>query len=726
MSTHPLPPRPEIFVSTTSTDLHSCRQRISDGLLTLGCVPVVQEYFPPDTHTVRVMLREKISACDAVIHLAGECYGAEPHERAPGEPRRSYTQLEYDLARELQKPVYIFVCGEGFPYDPHPPEPEELRALQRAHRTTLMAGDALYLPIRDPQDLEVHVRELQTRVEKLGKELSRTRSWLGRGVAAALVALALIGTVLYFQQQRTHQTEQRVAAMTDELGRYRAAVKAIADQYGKDLEPGRTFTAQEKLDRALATVAGEMKVSVGELRTWTTLFVAQTRSNPGADFYDRALADFAEQKFAEATQNATKAAEQYRTARTAAETEATAASARAREARDKERTAWTLAGRSEFVAGRYPTAIPPYQQALGLVDEKAEPLVWCEAAQNLERALHSQGRYAEAEPLARRTVELRTALRGPEQSDTLFSISCLASLLREKGELVAAEPLLRQTLKTRERVLGAEHPDTLNSVNDLANLAAAKADYAEAEALYRRALATRKKLLGAENPDTLTSVNNLAALLKDKGDYAEAEPLYRQTLELREKTLGADHPDTLGSVGNLAVLLRNKNDRAGAEPLYRRALAGFERTLGAEHPNTLSSANNLANFLLDKVEAEQLHRRTLEIRERTLGKDHPDTLASVNNLADLLKNKGDLAAAEILLARALEANERTRGRNHPETIRVAYNFSVLRALQWRFPEAVRLAQQAVDGAKVSLPAGHPHRLDYEKWLTAFSGITPAP
>ena len=65
------------------------------------------------------MLRGKIAACDAVIHLAGECYGAEPVHREPAAPRRSYTQMEYDLARELGKPLYVFLCGQGFPYLRH-------------------------------------------------------------------------------------------------------------------------------------------------------------------------------------------------------------------------------------------------------------------------------------------------------------------------------------------------------------------------------------------------------------------------------------------------------------------------------------------------------------------------------------------------------------------------------------------------------------------------------
>ena len=215
--------RPEIFISATSRDLRTCRQLVRDALLTLGCVPVVQDHFAPDSRTVREMLHARLAACDAVIHLAGCCYGAEPQERNdPAAPRRSYTQLEFDVARELKKPLYTFLCAEEFPYDPHEPEPEELRLLQQRHRAALTAGDNLYLPIGSPHQLELRVRELQTRLEQLSRDLKRTRSWLARGVAAALVALALVGVVLLFQHQRGQRTEQRAAHAETEIEALRA------------------------------------------------------------------------------------------------------------------------------------------------------------------------------------------------------------------------------------------------------------------------------------------------------------------------------------------------------------------------------------------------------------------------------------------------------------------------------------------------------------------------
>jgi hypothetical protein len=46
--------------------------------------------------------------------------------------------LEYDLAVELGKPVYVFLTADGFPTDPHEPEDEERTRLQAEHRLRLI------------------------------------------------------------------------------------------------------------------------------------------------------------------------------------------------------------------------------------------------------------------------------------------------------------------------------------------------------------------------------------------------------------------------------------------------------------------------------------------------------------------------------------------------------------------------------------------------------------
>jgi hypothetical protein len=94
-----------VFISATSKDLGTVRELVKQALLTMGCMPIEQTNFPPDYRGVREMIEEKIAGCEAVIHIVGIRYGAEPDPSTlpEGAARRSYTQMEADIARKLGK-----------------------------------------------------------------------------------------------------------------------------------------------------------------------------------------------------------------------------------------------------------------------------------------------------------------------------------------------------------------------------------------------------------------------------------------------------------------------------------------------------------------------------------------------------------------------------------------------------------------------------------------------
>jgi formylglycine-generating enzyme required for sulfatase activity len=141
------------------------------------------------------MLRKTIEQCDAMIHIVGEYYGWEPSERKVDEPRRSYTQMEYEAARELGIPVFLFLCKDNFPFHQHAPEDPEKRALQKRYREELAKSNYLYTEVATPEELELKVVEalsifLQERNSKTKRPLS-TLAILGI-VATAVVLSGLL------------------------------------------------------------------------------------------------------------------------------------------------------------------------------------------------------------------------------------------------------------------------------------------------------------------------------------------------------------------------------------------------------------------------------------------------------------------------------------------------------------------------------------------------------
>jgi hypothetical protein len=101
-----------VFISAATPELGSVRKLVETALKTNDYHAVEQTTFPPDYRDLVDKLRERIQSCDAVVHIAGYCYGAEPPSRPVDAPRRSYTQREHDIAVGLGMPVYVFLTGE--------------------------------------------------------------------------------------------------------------------------------------------------------------------------------------------------------------------------------------------------------------------------------------------------------------------------------------------------------------------------------------------------------------------------------------------------------------------------------------------------------------------------------------------------------------------------------------------------------------------------------------
>ncbi len=134
---------PTVFVSATSRDLKSYRAVVAEWARSRGYEPIVQDEFPvqSDYGTILQMLRERLDPCDAVIHLAGLFYGFGPINRPAGEARRSYTQLEYELAKVHRRQVFRFIARPDYEPDNPIQQSEEEAELQHHHRRRLMYGN---------------------------------------------------------------------------------------------------------------------------------------------------------------------------------------------------------------------------------------------------------------------------------------------------------------------------------------------------------------------------------------------------------------------------------------------------------------------------------------------------------------------------------------------------------------------------------------------------------
>lgn len=77
-----------VFISAVSKELGTVRKLVKKALEDSGYHAVEQDNFPLDYRELTDKLRRQIESCDAVIHIAGHCYGAEPRQRPAAQHRQ--------------------------------------------------------------------------------------------------------------------------------------------------------------------------------------------------------------------------------------------------------------------------------------------------------------------------------------------------------------------------------------------------------------------------------------------------------------------------------------------------------------------------------------------------------------------------------------------------------------------------------------------------------------
>jgi len=289
------------------------------------------------------------------------------------------------------------------------------------------------------------------------------------------------------------------------------------------------------------------------------------------------------------------------------------------------------------------------------------------------------------------------------------------------GLYAHAQTLLQQAVDIRRRVLGPENPDTLRSMSNLSRTLDHEGHYAEAETLIRQTLDIERRVLGPEHLDTVWSISNLGVSLTRDGRYGDAEKLLREALDARRRVLGPDHPQTLVSMSNLATVLADEHQFVEAEKLLRETVAVKRRVLGTDNPDTIVSMNNWGSVLNSEgkyTEAEKLFQEALDTRRRVLGPEHPQTLVSMLNLADTMTKMGQYGEAENMLKQTLEIQRRVLGSEHPYTAVTTYNLGSLAAHLGHRDDALSLVRSAVDHG---LPVGIALGMDKDPDLQSLHG-----
>jgi tetratricopeptide (TPR) repeat protein len=744
-----MPERPyRVFLSATSADLKSLRalatatlESNADKICPHGRLEVVvQETFPPDYRAVWDMLRQKILDCDAVICLVGFVYGSEPANPPPGMRRRSYTQLEFDIARILGKPIFLFPAVDPAALDTFQ-EADDLRKLQENYREELKTVDQL--------------RNSFCTKEELVERLQRLR--LPRHVAAPPTTrkpnnlpYRSLGRLFKGRDQFLADLRARLGASDGRAVGVLAAQALhglggvgktrLAVEYGWRNESDYTAllfvvaSSIADLRRNLAELCGPLVLDLKEVEgvkeeetrvaaavhwlethpNWF-LILDNVDSDDVAREAERLLTHLRWGHVVITSRIKNWGADVERLELDVLDPDDSAAFLLERTARDRLHTTG-----DESVARELARAL----DGLALALEQAGAFICtvrCSLAQYLAR-------WRSQEPLVLEWFD-EHQMKYPKSVATTWQttwdqLSPAARALMEILAWFAPDPIPEtaitgETTRTIavKALRGADVSLSLAELEKYSLVTRESAGDGWALLVHRLVQEiTRRRLPGDLRQRRLESGLQLVDAAAtgwpdDVRSWPVREPLsphIRALVDAGEKA-GIDEP-TARLMNDLAGLLWTKALYPQAEPLYRRALAIGERSLGPDHTTVATHLSNLALLLKDTnrpAEAEPLFRRALAIDERSYGPDHPEVATDVNNLAVLLQATNRLAEAEPLFRRALAIGERSLGPDHPAVAIRLNNLAVLLQDTNRLAEAEPLLRRALAIGERSFGPDHP-------------------
>jgi len=260
-------------------------------------------------------------------------------------------------------------------------------------------------------------------------------------------------------------------------------------------------------------------------------------------------------------------------------------------------------------------------------------------------------KYREAEIVLRAEVSKEEQAGDPGK--LAYALFQLGHLLEIVGRYTEAEPLLRRSLDLGERAVGPDNPALAYVLGDLGMAMNNTGRFSEAQRLLRRALALAEK-----SKDEKRLLGPLLALswnLQSVGRYAESEALARRALQAAQDASPRDEAGIGEAETQLAAVLTSMHRYAEAETYQRDVAAMSEKSLGPEDGTLGYVLGRLGHTLVEEQkyrEAAPLVTRSIKIEESALGPESAALMASLVDLSTLAREGGRYAEAGISLERA--------------------------------------------------------------------------
>lgn len=328
-------------------------------------------------------------------------------------------------------------------------------------------------------------------------------------------------------------------------------------------------------------------------------------------------------------------------------------------------------GRTLLELRRFDEAEEMFRRSL-LVHESAtetNPRAIAHDFQNLSAVYSSQGKREDAEAFSRQALEIQSQELGKPGTRSDDASWKLGKFYWAHRRFAEAEPLLLKHLEVEEKRAGPDRGSLLFLYAQMARFYHMQGRDEEAERFTEQAhgIATRvaqEKSTDPADRHAAMRIHNSGTLFMREGRYAEAEKLYRRELENDRKAGRPEYPPLLESLGS-AICAQSETNRA--LPYFRKAIALTERAEGRDHPRVAGSLLALARChsrVENYAEAEAVLKRAIQILDKP-GPDVPMYIFDVLDFyARVLRATDREAEAKLIDARIQELNEKLSQPNH--------------------------------------------------------------
>ena len=699
--------RPRLFVSAVSSELAGARRRVAAILNGLGYDTVSEEDFPTGYGELRRWLAEQIDACEGVIQLVGDAYGAEPPASSdPRHPwpdpelgRYSYTQYEllyaWHRANPAPKRTWVILMGPGYPRDrsldqldlPPPdrtvPDPAayqaERRALQRAYADRLTADNHLRHRAGSETELENLLLKLKDELAELRAGETRRERRLRWAIAAVLAGFLVIGGGGWWAYETLIDRTDELATVTTE--RIRAhLLEAADDTYQRDLEAAEAPIDWQERERLRQAAEAQRDTQLARIDDLAASFAEIERQGEATSVFKELT-----RILQEPGQGVTQALAYMETKRPDILERVRDRQAAARE-RDRAELKPLLAGARLYATqGEADAARGQYAEILELQPN------WLEAVADNLRFLIDQGDLAvirghlvdakrdfdEALTRAEHLVALEPDNPG-WQRDRSVSLNKVGDIQSAQGDLAGALKSYQESQAIRGRLAAADPSNagwqrdrsvSLDRVGDIqsaqGDLAGALKTYQESQAIFGRLAAADPSNAGWQR-DLSVSLDRIGGIQSAQGDLAGALKSYQESQAIFGRLAAAD-PSNAGwqrdrsvSLNKVGDIQSAQGDLAGALKTYQESQGIAERLAAADPSNAgwqrdrsvsldrvgdiQSAQGDLAGALKTYQESQAIFGRLAAADPSNAGWQR-DLSVSLDRIGDIQSAQGDLAGA---------------------------------------------------------------------------------